>query len=376
MLKPIRVWFVRTDLRSIGGAERVLFQIISGLDQHRFEPVPVLLYEHGDFGTQIAEKGITVRSGLARSKMDFRLPFRLLKLAKEIPPDVLFTTENAISLFWCGVLRRLKRAKALVAGFHTTRFQTNSVRLALRFSAKYVDQFVALSATHQQFWQQATGAPASKFVIIPNGIDMQRFSPVEDKSSLRSAHGVPTDIPVAGLVAHLKAVKNLSLFVEVADSVLQTGTKAHFIVVGDGPESSSLKAEIEKRGLQTHFTLPGSQPDPAEWHRMFDVLLLTSHSEAMPLTILEANACGVPAVATDVGGVRDVIVQGETGYYVPAGDADALTQRLLELFHQPETRQRMGQAARHRAEQYYSLDAMVCRYAGLFERLSAGSLRQ
>lgn len=376
MLKPVRVWFVRTDLRSIGGAERVLFQIISGLDQHRFEPVPVLLYEHGDFGTQIAEKGIPVRSGMARSKLDLRLPFRLLRLAKEVPPDVLFTTENAISLFWCGALRRLKRAKALVAGFHTTRFQTKSVRLALRFSAKYVDQFVALSATHQQFWQQATGAPDSKFVIIPNGIDMQRFSPIEDKSALRSAHGIPSHVPVAGLVAHLKAVKNLPLFVEVAHRVLQTGTEAHFIVVGDGPESASLRAEIENRGLSSHFTLPGSQQEPAKWHQMFDVLLLTSHSEAMPLTILEANACGVPAVATDVGGVRDVIVQGETGCYVPAGDAKALTEHLLELFNQPETRLRMGQAARRRAEQYYSLDAMISRYAGLFERLSAGNLRQ
>jgi len=365
---------VRTDLRSIGGAERVLFQIISGLDQQRFEPVPVLLYEHGDFGTQIAEKGIVVRSGLARSKLDLRLPFRLLKLAKEVPPDVLFTTENAISLFWCGVLRRLKRAKALVAGFHTTRFQTKSVRLALRFSAKYVDKFVALSATHQEFWQEATGAPDSKFVIIPNGIDMQRFRPTENKAALRVAHGIPPDLSVTGLVAHLKAVKNLPLFVETASRVLQTGTKVHFIVVGDGPESGALKTEIENRGIGAHFTLPGSQPEPAAWHQMFDILLLTSHSEAMPLTVLEANACGVPAVATDVGGVRDVIVQGETGYYVPSGDAEALTTHVLELINQPERRARMGQAARQRAEQHYSLDAMVCRYAELFEQLSSDEL--
>lgn len=374
MLRPVRVWFMRTDLRSIGGAERVLFQVISGLDQQRFKPVPVLLYEHGDFGTQIAEKGIVVRSGLARSKLDLRLPFRLLKLTKEVPPDVLFTTENALSLFWCGVLRRLNRAKALVAGFHTTRFQTKSVRLALRFSAKYVDKFVALSATHQAFWQEATGAPDSKFVIIPNGIDMQRFRPVENKAALRAAHGIPPDLPVVGLVAHLKAVKNLPLFVETASRVLQARTNAHFIVVGDGPESGALKTEIENRGLGAYFTLPGSQPEPAAWHQMFDILLLTSHSEAMPLTVLEANACGVPAVATDVGGVRDVIVQGETGYYVPAGDANALTTHVLELIDQPEKRARMGQAARQRAEQYYSLDAMVCRYAELFERLSSGDL--
>jgi glycosyltransferase involved in cell wall biosynthesis len=376
VLKPVRVWFVRTDLRSIGGAERVLYQIISGLDQQRFEPVPVLLYERGDFGTQIAEKGISVRTGLARSKRDLRLPLRLLKLAREIPPDVLFTTENAISLFWCGILRRLKRAKALVVGFHTTRFQTKSVRLALRFSAKYVDKFVALSATHQEFWQRATGAPDSKFVVIPNGIDMQRFCPIEDKASLLSAHGVPPNLPVVGLVAHLKAVKNLPLFVEVASRVLQAGTPAHFIVVGDGPESSTLRAEIENRRLQAHFTLPGSQPDPIAWHQMFDLLLLTSHSEAMPLTILEANACGVPAVATDVGGVRDVIVQGETGYSVPAGDVEALTGRVLELLRQPEKRIHMGQTARQRAVQQYSLDAMIHRYAELFEQLSDIKFRQ
>lgn len=367
----IRIWFVRTALDNIGGAERVIAQIMTHLPEDRFEPISVWLYEPGAFGEELAEKGIRTHTRLAKSRSDPWLFARLRKLAKQDKPHIIFTTENALACFWSGALRKLRLAPRLVIGFHTTRLQKKSVGVATRFAAPSADRLIALSPSHQHYWEGITRCPPEKFQIIPNGINLSRFHPAEDRLQARAEAGLPTDCPVVGLIAHLKPVKNLPLFVEVANRVLAAGEKAHFVIVGDGSEREPILAEIERRGLQAHFTLPGATSDPAAWHQRFDFLLLTSHSEAMPLTILEANACGAPAVATDVGGVRDVILQGETGFYSPAGEAEPLTQYLLQLIRDPALRQRMGETARQRAIQEYSLEGMLQRYSRLFEELAS-----
>jgi glycosyltransferase involved in cell wall biosynthesis len=368
--KPIRVWFMRTALDTIGGAERVISQVMLGLPQPEFEPIGVWLYGSGGYGEMLQKRGIRTYQGLGCARWDVRIGVRLVRLARRYPPDVLLTTENALACFWAGVLKRLRLTKALVIAFHITRMERRSYRVAVRFTAPVADRLVALSPAHRDYWQQFTGAPKERFVIIPNGVDTDHFTPAEDKQALRAALGLPVSACIVGLVAYFKPVKNLPLFVEVASRLVQSQNDFHFVLVGDGPERERVEQEIRARRLEAHFTLPGACNDPREWHQAFDILLLTSHSEALPVTILEANSCGVPAVATRVGSVPDVVLHGETGFVAPPDDADALTQFVTLLAHDEMRRHTMGVAARLWVEQNFSQHAMVARYAQLFRTLA------
>lgn len=369
-MSRIRVWFVRTALDAIGGAERMIAKVMRGLPKDRFDVSAVWLYEAGTHGLQLQQEGIRTYTQLGKSRLDLRLPLRLIQLARRERPHIIFTTENALACFWSGILKRLGLCGKLVIGFRVTRMERRSYRIAVRATAPVADVLIALTETHQKYWQEFTQLPEERFVIIPNGIDTERFAPVANRETHRRALGLPPHAYIVGLVAYFKPVKNLPLFVEVADQVASVVDNAYFVLVGDGSERIHIERMIHERGLSERFHLPGVVDNPTIWHQAFDVLLLTSHSEGLPGTILEANSCAVPAVATDVGGVRDVIVQGETGFYAPAGDADALARYVLLLCEDADLRQRMGQAARQRVLLHFSEEAMVRRYAELFEVLA------
>lgn len=343
--------------------------LIRSLPKEEFAPVALWLYEKGGFGELLDQEGIPTYSGLARSRWDLRLPVRLIRLARQERPNLVVTTENALACFWAGLLKRLRQVPHLVIAFHTTRFVSTAVRLAVQFTAPVADRLVALTHAHRQFWRFATPAHPERFVIIPNGIDTTYFIPALDKTAAKKQQNLPVEKPIVGLVAYFKDVKNLPLFVQVAKQLIQQGMNAHFVLVGDGPERPNIERLIDNYGLTDSFTLPGLCENPLPWYQAFDILLLTSYTEALPLTILEAAACGVPAVATDVGGVRDVVVHGETGFIAPSGDAASLVQGVKRLIESPALRLRMGRAAREHVVRSFSLEVMVQSYMHLFREI-------
>lgn len=369
MKSRINIWFMRTALDKRGGAEAVITRLIQNLPQDEFTPVAVWLYHKGGYGELLDQEGVRTYAGLARSRWDIRLPMRLIRLARQEKPDLIVTTENALACFWGGVLKRLGLVPHLILSFHTTRFVSTASRMAVRFTTPVADRLVALTPSHQQFWRRASRARLEQFVIIPNGIDTAYFVPTPDKATLRKQLCLPVEKTIVGLVAYFKEVKNLPLFVEVAEQLIRQGANTHFVLVGDGPERPKIEQLIDSKKLGTHFTLPGLCESPLVWYQAFDILLMTSYTEALPLTILEAAACSVPAVATDVGGVRDVIVPGETGFIVPSGDALRLAQRIKQLVDESSLRLRMGRAAREHIVRSFSLQAMVQGYVHLFRQI-------
>lgn len=370
MRERIRVWFVRTALDAIGGAERMIAKVMRGLPKDRFDVTAVWLYEVGVHGEQLQREGIRTFTGLGKSRTDLRLPMRLIRLARQERPDILFTTENALACFWSGMLKRWRLCQRLVIGFRVTRLTRRSYEIAVRSAAPVADALIALTPTHQHYWESLTNQPPNKFVLIPNGVDTDHFAPIADQPAHRQRMGLPPHAPIVGLVAYFKPVKNLPLFVEVAARIATVLPETHFVLVGDGEERPVVENLIRERRLESRFCLPGAVSDPVAWYQAFSILLLTSHSEALPGTLLEANSCAVPGVATDVGGVRDVIVQGETGFYTPPGDAEALAYYVQKLCQDEPQRRRFGNAARQRVIEHFSEHAMVRRYAELFEQLA------
>jgi glycosyltransferase involved in cell wall biosynthesis len=162
----------------------------------------------------------------------------------------------------------------------------------------------------------------------------------------------------------------LPAFVRVARLVIDAGIDAQFVLVGDGPERPAVEKAIADLSVAPHFLLPGTTTDSRKWYEAFDVALMTSSSsEAFPITLLEAMSVGLPVVATNVAGIPDIVIHGQTGFTAEPTDIQQLAHYLVVLARDFELRQQMGRAGFQRVLTEFNADLMVQRYAQLFEEL-------
>ncbi|GIV05863.1 MAG: glycosyl transferase family 1 [Fimbriimonadales bacterium] len=360
-------------MRNMGGAERVNRAVLEYLGQQpEFAPRAIFLKNAGELGHLLANQGVPiVELGIQRRTEFLRGLRRLIQHLREQPVDLLFTAEDKICMASATILRRLRIVSRYVICFHGTRTWRGFIGAIHASAVRAADMLVALSPRHKLFWQQHYGLPEQKLVIISNGIPLHKFRPFSnsEKAALRRHHGLAPDQFTVGLIAFFKDSKNLPGFVQVAKQVIDTGIKAQFVLVGDGPERKALDTAITAMRLEAQFHLPGLTDSPETWYGMFDCALMTSLTEAFPITLIEAMACGLPVVATDIAGIPDIVVHGETGFLASPSEIDKLAQYVVQLARNPELRQRMGEAGRRRALAEFDVNVMVERYARMFREV-------
>ena len=214
------------------------------------------------------------------------------------------------------------------------------------------------------------GVSAGQLSCNPNGVDTDAFQPrPRPADGLRRDLGIPADAPVVGFLGRLSPEKGPEVFLRAALIAHGRLPTAHFVFVGDGPLAPTLRESIARFGLADRVHLAGLRRDVARVLNDIDVLVSSSHSEAMPLAVLEAMASGLPVVATRVGGVPDIIDQGESGWLVASNDFEDIAARLQQVVGTPGELARMGVAARRRAVDKMSLVDSVDRMAQLMSRL-------
>jgi glycosyltransferase involved in cell wall biosynthesis len=227
-----------------------------------------------------------------------------------------------------------------------------------------------VSEENRRTLETVYGLPASAIEVVYNGVDLARFDrpPTGD---LRAELGLRPDQPVVLCVARLLPNKGQSYLVEAAPEILEHFPDAHFIFAGDGDERVALEGRTASLGLTGRFSMIGFRADVEDVMRAGDIFVLPSLAEGFSLSLVEALAAGLPAIATQVGGAPEVIEDGMNGFLVPPGDARALAravQRALAL--DAATRQRMSVAARATAARY-SVQAMADRMVALYQKVSS-----
>jgi glycosyltransferase involved in cell wall biosynthesis len=203
-----------------------------------------------------------------------------------------------------------------------------------------------------------------KIVYIPNGVDLERFRPRRDVAWRRS-HGLPDDALVFGTVARLSMEKNLPLMLRAFARV--TAPQARLIVVGEGERRAEGEALALQLGLDARVLFTGAARDPAPCYAGFDVFVMSSSTEQMPMALLEAMACGLPAICTDVGDCREMLGGGDGPALVPEGDEARYAAAMTALAQSSELRAALGAANRARCVERYSLDDMIERYASVYD---------
>lgn len=231
-------------------------------------------------------------------------------------------------------------------------------RLGLGAAHRLVVPSARLETIARTAWAQ----PAGRVVRIANGIDTGRYArpPVDPIPGLDERPGEL----VIGTVAGLRAVKNLPRLVRAFAAM--TAKAARLVIVGAGPESERIAAEARRLGVADRLLMPGFLADPALWIGRFDVFALSSDSEQFPISLVEAMAAGLPAVATAVGDVARMVADDNKPLIVEAGDEAAFAAALDSLAERPDLRRAIGRANRERAVADYDEAGMIARYARLY----------
>jgi glycosyltransferase involved in cell wall biosynthesis len=206
--------------------------------------------------------------------------------------------------------------------------------------------------------------------MIPNGVDTNRFRPNHVlRSSLRAELGIADEAPVVSIIAALRPEKNHVQFVEAARTILQQQPLTKFLIVGEGPERTTIVKRIEQLGLQAQFHLLGNRSDTERILAGTDLFCLTSRNEANPVSILEALATCLPVVAPDVGSIKETVLPGKTGLLTQPLSSAATAEAIVQLLGNASLAARMGRTGRQLVRDQWSLQAMVQGYETLIEEL-------
>jgi len=364
---PLRAMFVATCLE-IGGAETLLAQLLRRLDREEIVPELCCLKYLGPLGEELARE-VPAYAGLLAHKYDLRVLWRLARLMRRRRIDAVVTVgTGGDRMFWGRLAAWLADVPVICSALHSTGVP-DYVELPNRLLAPLTDAFIAVAVSHGRYLAQHEGCPAKKVRVIPNGVDTRRFAPQEPDPSLRAQLGLPAGAPVVSIVAALRPEKNHELFLHSAALIRRELPEARFLVVGDGPRRPLLQKLAYELSLDNAVHFLGVRQDIPAILALTDVFLLASNMEANPVSILEAMACAKPVVATRVGSIPEAVIDGQTGYLVPPGDARQIADRCLQLLQDPELCRAMGCAGRKQVANGWSVERMVRGYEDLLLEL-------
>jgi glycosyltransferase involved in cell wall biosynthesis len=233
--------------------------------------------------------------------------------------------------------------------------------LANRWASLNTDAVIPVSEDAADVARRVERVPARKVQVIRNGIDLTGFPAANRKALEGDGRAIS--------VGRLHAVKDQATLLRATRRIVDVRPEFRLALVGDGPERQGLEQLRRELALEESVRLAGERNDVGERLSQSDLFMLSSLSEGVSLTLLEAMAAGLPVIATDVGGNREVVAHGETGFLVPPGSPEAIASAALSLIDDPARALAMGRAGRKRIEQIFDLGIVVRRYEALYLEL-------
>jgi glycosyltransferase involved in cell wall biosynthesis len=371
-----------------GGSERQMLLLARHLPADRFDVSFIVLGENTPLADEARRIGSTVhvlgsprRAGTATTLFAARVSRRVLSFVAlcrrerfDIADAWLFMGYGLV-----GVTRPLTRIGSLVSGRRSLsgfkeRFGP-AERIVDTIARRASDAIVANSEAVRRDVARREGIRADRIRVIHNGVELPAPTTPTAAAAARAALGLPLEGLVVGTVGMLKPGKGQDRVVRAFAASGAAADGALLVLVGEGPERPALEALVGSLGLSGRVRLVGLVDDARALYPAFDVVVSASSAEGLPNAVLEAAASGRAIVATDAGGTREVITDGDSGRLVAVGDDDALAAALRQLVRDPQARQTLGAAARERAARDYGIDRFVAETAGLYEELAAAKRR-
>lgn len=360
------------DTFNIGGTEMNAVRTIERLDPARYDVSVACLKREGPLLDRVLALGIPVEEfpiGRLVGGRALREGARLRAWLRARGADVVHAHDVYMNIFAVPWARAA--GVPLVVASRRWWVETNRhVHRALNRVAYRLAHVVVANSPSVGRLVVEEGVAPGKVVVLPNFVDEDAFQPPSDawRSAMRERLGLDGTGPVIGIVANFHAIKDHATLLRAAVPLVAKYPGLRVVLVGDGAERARLTAQAGALGIEPNVILAGRLPHAPSPHWLFDVSTLVSRGEGFPNSIVEAMAAGRPLVATRVGGVPDVVVEGSTGFLLEAGDDRSLATLLDRLLGDAGLAQRMGSAGAVRARSEYYVSAVMNQLDRLYAR--------
>jgi glycosyltransferase involved in cell wall biosynthesis len=314
-----------------------------------------------------ADEGLELLPITSRTELDLSAAWRLSRAIKALRPDIVHAHDPhgvAMAALALSMSTQPKRAALVAARRVDFRLKGNALS---RWKYEQVDCFICASEAIRQILL-ADGVAKARTVTVHEGIDLGRVGSAPT-APLHEELWLPHGSPIVGNVAALVPHKGQRHLVEAAALVVRQVPDARFVIAGEGELRSTLEQQIKHLGLEKHVILAGFRPDILSLHKAFDIFVLSSVTEGLGTSLLDAMACGRPVVATTAGGIPEVVRDGETGILVPPRDHQAMADAIVRLLRTERLRRDMGAAGLSLANAKFSAERMVAETLAVYERV-------
>ncbi len=361
---PIRIAFCITELDP-GGAERALVRIVTGLDRERWSPHVYCLANRGPMADDLNVAGVPLTCLDVHSGWDVGVIGRLTQALREFHPEILQTF-----MFHGNLVGRLAAWRAgvpiVVAGVRVVEPDARWRMRLDRWTNRLVNHTVCVSRSVADTYREL-GYRDDQLTVVPNGVDFDRF-----------ARAVPADLTIDGIPADSRTIISVgrlhpqkgfdTLITAFADLVSQSQIpdSAHLLIVGEGPQREALELQVRQQRLTGRVHLIGRQAEVGSLLRAADLFVLASNWEGMPNVLLEAMAAGLPCVATQVEGVPELILDGQTGLLGTPNSPDTLSQKIATLLNDAALSTRLATAGQSHVREHFTWSQTIAGFESVW----------
>jgi sugar transferase (PEP-CTERM/EpsH1 system associated) len=362
------ILFVNNSM-AMGGIETVIVDLVRQLPRDELVPYVAVFESGGSLEPVLADVGVPVCDLGKRAGVDFRMVANLRRLLRARGVEVVHSHDFSPWLYTTLAVCSLRGSR--IVHVHTEHSPVDYARrryLIERLLGAMTTHVVAVSAHVRNVMVDEIGFTRGRVRLVYNGIDTGRFSPdTSVRDRVRSELGIGDNEIVVGIVGRLVEVKDhVTLLQTFAELVKRQSQALRLMIVGEGPERARIVETARVLGVGDRIALLGERRDVADLLNAMDIYALSSRSEGMNLTLLEAMGCCLPVVATSVGGNVEIVVDGKTGLLVPPARATAFVLALERLIVSSELRRDYGNQGRERVLRNFSHSAMVEAYRALY----------
>jgi glycosyltransferase involved in cell wall biosynthesis len=374
--KQVRILHIINDL-AIGGAEMMLYRLLSQKSRQRFEPVVISLMDRGSLRERIEALGIPVHTASMRPGLPTPASiWRLIRLVRKIKPDLiqgwLYHGSLAGQIGGLSLPRKVPVLWSVHCSIYSLSFEKKLTAMVVRLCgllSKLAAGIIFVSRTSQA-QHRDLGYDISRSCVVPNGIDVALFSPsLEARHSVRTELGLPEDVLIIGIIGRYHAMKDHANFLRAAGVLAARYPQLHFLLAGRELDEGNraLRELVRELRLDHRTHLLGERTDIARLVAALDIFCLSSaYGESFPIIVGEAMSSAVPCVVTDVGDLAWML--NSTGRVVAPRDPEALAAACEELLELGAAgREALGLASRNRVVELFSLATVVAEYEALYE---------
>lgn len=358
----------------IFGAEKIVITESQILHKKGFKVIilDISPFVNSPFSKKVKQLDLPYYQLVSNSKLDLEAVFKLKDFLIREGCDLVHSNKykaDIISLMAC----RMAEIPIIttVHGWCSEDLKARAYELIQAFSWRFFDRVICVSESYKQKALQF-GVCENKLKVIHNGIDVDGYM-IKDAQDVRlsvlTKYGIPSHHFVAGIIGRLSIEKGHRYFVEAAKKLLKEEPNVSFVIIGDGPEENRIRKRIGYLGLNGHIRMLGYIEKPQEIYAGLDAVVMPSLREGLPNVLLEAMFYGKPVIATNVGGIPDVIRNNESGLLIPAKNSSAIVDTLITLIRHPEQKRRIGSAAKRRVLEQFSFGQRMAQIERLYQEV-------